>query len=97
MGESSAPNRRSSSSTRAAWALVSTIASLQNSIPVQAMTDRRHASRRAERLKSSAPAINESTFDSSRSSTSSFCSGMVRMRWEPFAPPARPGVPGCCR
>ena len=87
MGESRAPSRRSSSSTtRAACAFVSTIASLQNSMPVHAITERRQASRRADRPhlldaghRASRPV------DSSRSSTSSFCIGVVRMRCEPCA------------
>ena len=61
------------------------MASLQNSMPVQAITERRQASGRADRPSASAPATRESTRDSSTSSTNSFCIGVVRSRFEPWA------------
>ena len=75
----------SSSTTRAACALVSTIASLQNSMPVQAITERRQASGRADRPSASAPATSESTWSPATSSTRIFCIGVVRSRVDPCA------------
>ena len=86
IGESMAPSRLSSSSTtRAACALVSTMASLQNSMPVQAITERRQASGRADRSSASAPATSESTWSGATSRTRIFCIGVVRSRCEPCA------------
>ena len=104
IGVSISPSRVSSSSTtRAAWALVSTMASLQNSIPVQAITERRQAFGRADSPISSAPATRASTRSGATSRTRIFCIGVVRSRYDPcasarsarsisFWPPVRPAM-----
>ena len=70
---------------RGAYALVSTMASLQNSMPVQAMVPRRMRLGRAERPSASRPAMSGSTRSSGTSRITSFWCGVVRRRVEPCA------------
>src|SRR3954447_18291050 len=72
-GVSRSGKRRSSSSTSAiARCLVSTIASLQNSMPVQAIVDRRHTDGRAERPMASRSSRNAGTASAATPRTTSF-------------------------
>ena len=86
IGVSSSGTRSSSSPMRsAARALVSTMASLQYSMPVQAIVLRRHCDGRACRPSSASASTSDSTRSSSTSSTTSFCMGVVATRSEPCA------------
>lgn len=85
-GSSKSGRRRSSSSmSEAPRALVSTMASLQNSMPVQAMVPRRKVEGLALRSSASRDSTSESTRPSSTSRTIIFCSTVVRTRPEPCA------------
>ena len=78
--------RRSSSATAvAAVTLVSTMASLQYSMPVQAMVPRRNTDGRADRPRASSSATSGSTSSLATSSTTIFWCGVVRRRYEPRA------------
>ena len=81
----SMPARRSSScsTAAAAFTLVSTIASLQNSMPVQAIVLRRNRSGREDSPSASSPAMSEGTRSSGMSRITSFWCGVVRSRADP--------------
>ena len=86
VGISTSARRSSMSSiTRAARPLVSTNASLQNSMPVHAMVERRNGLGFACSPRGCTASISPSTVSSGTSSTSTFWCGVRRMRWEPAA------------
>ena len=78
--------KRSSSSATAAMvvSLVSTIASLQNSMPVQAIAERRKMLGAVARPSASSSAAAAATDSAGMSSASSFWCGVVRSRREPW-------------
>ena len=87
--EMSASKSRSRSSRRATSSsprrLVSTMASLQNSMPVQAIVPRRHADGRASRPIPRSAVTSSSVRSGATSSTSSFWYGVSRTRPLPCA------------
>jgi hypothetical protein len=85
IGVSKSGSRFSSSSMVAGPALVSTIASLQNSMPVQAIVCPPETLGRTCRSERGQPATSGSTWSSARPGSSIFCSVVVRTRSEPWA------------
>ena len=86
IGVSKPGSRRSSSACRsAARCLVSTIASLQNSIPVQAIVPRRNADGATSRSRVASSSASSVTRSSGTSRMSSFCWAVVRTRPDPYA------------
>jgi hypothetical protein len=85
IGVSRSGNRRSSSSMRSdARCLVSTIASLQNSMPVQAMVERRQCEGRAESPMVSRAATSGSTLCASTPMITSFWYAVNRAPSAPY-------------
>ena len=95
-GVSKSGSRRSSSPYRStARALVSTMASLQNSIPVQAIVPRRNSDGSASRSCAASSPTSGSTDAAGTSRISSFCSTVVRTRPEPYACASRATSTSC--